>query len=300
MLSIRLNISRCPSRFTFHVSRITHHASSPVSVPTPTVALATSVIIHPIYFCRNPPNSDTVKNGMHYARSELTNRFMRYGRCLTAIGFLIGIFCLPAFAQDYQLVLNDAFSGSSPASPNTSWMDVVFRDVSPGIVSVTVSNLNLAGTENVDQLYLNLNPAFDPLKLQFTFVSSSGGFDLPSITRGTNAFQADGDGKYDVLFSFTHNSNDKHQFTQGEYFTYDISGISGLDAGDFDCLSLPAGGAGPFYAAAHVQRIGNGSLSGWISATETELLVPVPEPSILGLTVLGATIYIRRRSKGLS
>ena len=162
---------------------------------------------------------------------------------------------------------------------------------------MTVSNLHLTGTENVDQLYLNLNPAFDPLKLQFTYVSSSGGFDLPSVSEGTNAFKAGGDGKYDVLFNFTSNSNDKHQFTQGEYFTYDISGIPGLQAADFDYLSLPAGGAGPFYAAAHVQRIGTGSLSGWISGTLVQSLIAVPEPSGIAIILLGiSTSLLYRRS----
>jgi len=217
----------------------------------------------------------------------LTKRFMQFLRKVSALSFLAVLFCQSVLAQDYQFVLNNAFSGSSPASTNTSWMNVVFRDISPGVVSLTVSNLHLSGTENVDQLYLNLNPTYDPLKLQFAFVSSSGGFDLPSITEGTNAFKADGDGKYDVLFNFTSNSNDKHQFTQGESFTYDISGISGLTAADFDYLSFPAGGAGPFYAAAHVQRIGNGSLSGWISGTSTGYLAPVPEPSGIALLALG-------------
>ena len=176
---------------------------------------------------------------------------MQYLRKVSAISSLIGLFCLPVLAQDNQLFLNNVFGGTAPASTNTSWMDVVFRDVSPGVVSVTVSNLHLSGSENVDQIYLNLNPVFNPLKLHFSFVSSSGGFDLPSISQGTNAFKAGGDGKYDLLFSFASNSNDRHQFTQGEYLTYNISGITGLKAADFDYMSLPAGGAGPFYAAAH-------------------------------------------------
>jgi hypothetical protein len=167
---------------------------------------------------------------------------------------------------------------------------------------VTVSNLHLSGKENVDQLYLNLNPAFDPLKLHFTFVSSSGGFDLPSISEGTDAFKAGGDGKYDVLLDFTSNSNGIHQFNQGEYFTYNIFGIPGLQASDFDYLSLPAGGAGPFYAAAHIQRIGVGSLSGWISGTLTQSLMAVPEPSGIAIVLLGisTSALYRRSRRGIS
>jgi hypothetical protein len=227
---------------------------------------------------------------------------MQFVRTVSCICVFIGLFCRPVFAQDNQILLNNLFGGASPASTNSAWMDVVFRDVSPGVVSVTVSNLHLTGTENVDQLYLNLNPAFDPFKLSFTFVSSSGGFDLPSITEGTNAFKAGGDGKYDVLFNFTSNSNDKHQFTQGEYFTYDISGIPGLQAADFDYMSLAAGGAGPFYAAAHVQRIGTGSLSGWISGTLVQSLIAVPEPSGIAIILLGisTSVLYRRSRRGTS
>src|ERR1051326_3290546 len=128
----------------------------------------------------------------------------------------------PTFAAGYEYLFNDAFSGTAPASTN-AWMEAIFSDVTNGTVQLTVSNLNLTGSENVDELYLNLKPTLDATKLNFTYLSGSGGFDLPSITRGTNSYKADGDGLYDVLFSFTHNSNAQHQFTQGEYFTYTIT-----------------------------------------------------------------------------
>ena len=126
--------------------------------------------------------------------------------------------------------------------------------------------------------------------------AGSGGFDLPSIIEGTNSFKADGDGKYDILLNFTPGSTAVHQFTQGEYFTYTITGIAGLTAGDFAYLSMPAGGAGPFYAAGHVQRIGNdGSLSGWVSADVVTPITPVPEPSAASLAVLIASLYFGSR-----
>jgi hypothetical protein len=207
----------------------------------------------------------------------------------------LAVFHSRAFASDYQYILNQAFSGTAPAATNQAWIDTAFRTLSNGTVQLTVSNLNLTGAENVDQLYLNLNPAFDATKLNFTYVSGSGGFDLPSIIEGTNAFKADGDGKYDVLFNFTSNSNDKHQFTQGEWFTYNITGITGLTAADFQYLSMPAGGVGPFYAAAHVQRIGNNDASGWISPTGITPLTPVPEPSAASLVGLALSVYFGLR-----
>src|SRR5438105_3245683 len=93
---------------------------------------------------------------------------------LLVLGFLIAH--STAIAADYQYLFNQTFSGTPPASSNHLWMDAVFRDLTTGTVQLTVSNLNLTGTENVDELYLNLNPAFDPTKLNFTFVSSGSGF----------------------------------------------------------------------------------------------------------------------------
>jgi hypothetical protein len=196
-----------------------------------------------------------------------------------------------ARAADYQFLFNDGFSGTPPAASNQVWMEAVISDVTMGTVQLTVSNLNLTGTENVDQLYLNLNPTLDATKLNFSYVSGSGAFDLPSILQGTNSFKADGDGKYDILFNFTSSSGDTHQFTQGDSFTYTITGIPTLTAADFDYLSFPAGGAGPFYAAAHVQRIGSGSLSGWISADGVTQITPVPEPSAASIFGIALSLY---------
>jgi hypothetical protein len=211
---------------------------------------------------------------------------------LTLSVYSLAVLHSTAHAADYQYLFNDAFSGTPPASTNHLWMEAIFRDVTNGTVQLTVSNLNLSGTENVDQLYLNLNPTLDATKLHFSYLMGSGSFDLPSITEGTNSYKADGDGKYDILFNFTSNSNDKHQFTQGEWFTYTITGITGLTAADFGYLSFPAGGAGPFYAAAHVQRIGNGSFSGWISADIVTPITPVPEPSAASLVEIALFLFV--------
>jgi hypothetical protein len=217
---------------------------------------------------------------------------MSYLKKLAFVVVCASAVCAPGFAADYQYLFNDAFSGTMPASSNNVWMNAVFHDVSPGTVELTVSNLNLTGSENVDQLYLNLAPNLDATKLNFTFLSGSGGFDVPSISQGTNSFKADGDGKYDILFDFTSSSTAQHQFTQGEYLTYTITGISGLTAADFAYLSFPAGGAGPFYAAGHVQRIGADSQSGWISADIVSPIASVPEPSAASLIGLAISVFV--------
>jgi len=207
---------------------------------------------------------------------------------------ILGLHSL-AVADGFQYDFDHAFSGTPPTSLSAPWTQARFQDVGPGTVQLTVSNLTLTGSENVDELYFNLAPNLNPQNLNFTYVTGSGGFDLPSFTEGTNAFKADGDGKYDILLSFNHSGTDQHQFTTGEYFTYNISGISGLTAADFGYLSAPAGGAGPFYAAAHVQRIGPNSFSGWISADMVTPITPIPEPAPAALIALAISLWLGLR-----
>lgn len=214
---------------------------------------------------------------------------------------------VPAEGIEYNF--NTAFSGAGPASTNRPWIDAVLQDVAPGTVQLTLANVNLSGSEDVDQFYLNLNPNYSPNSLSFSAWGGSGGFDTPAVSLGLNAFKADGDGKYDILFNFSTGGSDANRFTANESLVCLISGIPGLTASDFAYLSQPAGGAGPFYAAAHIQRIGTGSLSGWVSATDVGSPAPVPEPqpaTLLGLAAAGwlmfrvlspRTLAIRRTTK---
>lgn len=170
--------------------------------------------------------------------------------------------------------------GSSP------WIDASFQDVSGGVL-LTVNNVGLTSSEFLQGngsganggIFFNLNPNDDPTSLTFTLESQSANFGT-SINTGENAFKADGDGKYDIVFDFS-----SHLFAGGASFSYLISGITGLSSSDFAYMSAPAGGSGPFYAAAHVMGLSpNGSNSTWIEPGNGPLqLTPVPEPSSIGL-----------------
>jgi hypothetical protein len=215
---------------------------------------------------------------------------------LAIIAFL-GVPCLSPYAAagaGIAFHLSTVFSGSAPVSTNGPWVEAAFRDVSPGLVRLTVTNLNLVRRESLGELYLNLNTNLNPTSLKFSLAGGSGGFDAPKISTGIDLFKADGDGKYDLLFTFTQGGGQNHRFTAGEYLVCDISGIATLTALDFGYLSAPAGGVGPFYAAAHVQRIGSAGLSGWVAPGG---IAVVPEPSVGALVGVALALLVRMRRR---
>jgi hypothetical protein len=220
---------------------------------------------------------------------------MLYRIIVTAIS-LTGAVLLSAstWAGDFQLNFGEAFSGTAPSSAATPWVTALFQDVAPGTVRLTISNVNLTATENVDEFYLNLNPSMNPTLLAFASAGASGAFDTPTISKGVNGFKADGDGYYDVELNFATGGTDANRFTDNESLTYDISGITGLMASDFAYLSSPGGGSGPFYAAAHVQRIGGSGASGWIDPTGNQIVL-VPEPATATIAVAGLALLAGRR-----
>ena len=196
---------------------------------------------------------------------------------------------------------NDVFSYSGSASSPAGaapWIDATFQDTANGVL-LTVNNPGLTGGEFLSELYLNLNPIDTVNNLTFTFVSGSTGVSAPAIQTGEDLYKADGDGKYDILLSFS--TSNSGRFGAGDSLTYLIAGITGISAADFEFKSAPAGGHGPFYAAAHVQGIAGetGSDSVWIDPALGPQIAPVPEPgpiafSVVGMGLLSATLWSRR------
>jgi len=174
------------------------------------------------------------------------------------------------------------------------WIEATFRTISPGHVSFSISNLNLVGNENVDQIYFNINPALAVTKLRFKSLSTSGGFDPPKLFTGEDKYKAGGDGRYDLEFMFSQGGGSGNRFGAGEFLIGELYGLPTLTAGDFSYLSTYVGGAGPFYGAAHVQRIGARSTSGWIDPGLGAIPIPVPEPSVGALFIAGLLAASRR------
>lgn len=193
-----------------------------------------------------------------------------------------------ASAVTYVFNFDQLFMGPPPVSPITPWIVATVEDLVSGGVRMTIQNSLDLGTQVVQKVYFNLNPVYDPANLTFTFVGSSGGFNLPSVTTGADSFKADGDGKYDILFSFDAPWGLPAQylpdcFSAAEWITYDIGGIPGLSAADFWFMSTPAGPTGSYLAAAYIP---------------CQTWVCVPEPSVLALGSLGLCFWLGRRKLG--
>lgn len=205
-----------------------------------------------------------------------------------------------ARAASVSFLFDQTFSGQAPAGA-APWLAASFTDTGPGTVRMSLEARTLSGAENIVGAYFNLDPTLNPLDLAFAFIAQSTAPQASSIDRGVNCCKADGDGKYDFRLSFPTGSG----FDPGEtlYYSLFYSGAGSFGAQSFAFKSAPAGGHGPFYAAAHVQDTtgaGSGG-SGWISPQGYALqdISPVPLPGALGLLLLGLASlggFARRRA----
>jgi hypothetical protein len=212
-----------------------------------------------------------------------------------AIALPLLIMFAPAQSEALQITfdLNVEFSGATPPAGTPPWLRATFDDGGgSGSVTLTLTALNLTGTEFVTEW--DFNSAVDPTTL--TIVQNTG--PTATISQGSNAFQADGDGLFDIEINFA-SGPPAARFGSGDTATFTITDTT-ITANTFNLFSAPGGGHGPFHTAAHVQGIGTaGNDSGWIGdtgGTGTGTGTPVPEPSSLfllggGLVGLG---FVRR------
>lgn len=205
-----------------------------------------------------------------------------------------------AQATTITLGLDFEFSGGQAPAGSTPWVTAQFDDSvgGPNTVRLTMSAVNLSGygsnPELIAEMSFNFDPALDPTQLTFTDVSSPT-VGTTVVSTGVDAFKADGDGFFDILFDFPPPpGNTSSRFGPGEVVVYDLTYTSPIDVNSFAFLSSMGGGTGSYYAAAHIQNTtgaGTGG-SGWIGAT----VVPEPASALLlggGLLALG--VWRKRR-----
>jgi hypothetical protein len=215
------------------------------------------------------------------------------------------LFAASAQAGAVTFSLGTEFSGATAPEGPAPWLTATFDDSygGPNTVRLTMTAGGLTDNEFVGKWYFNLDPALTPAGLSFAPVSS--GATVNGINTGVNAFQADGDGSFDIEFDFAPPpGNFASKFTAGESVIYDITYTSALLASSFDFGSAPGGGNGTYRSAAHVQGIGpQNNDSGWIGGGFDNPPPPpqdVPEPFTLLLlgSGLGGLSMIRRRKLG--
>jgi hypothetical protein len=182
-----------------------------------------------------------------------------FRRLTLVLAIVVGLAYAPAALADvtFNFLPVNTFSGTAPAGT----LSATFSDVTGGVQLVITSNL--ANGENLDPnkaLYLNINPSLDGQlsDLGFALTANTGFSQAASVQTGADGFKADGDGVYDILFTYTMSTK---AFTTGESQTYLISDSAGtIHASDFNFLSTcdTGCGTGGWLAAIHVQNTPNG------------------------------------------
>jgi len=182
---------------------------------------------------------------------------------------------------------NNSFGDTPADGAPDPWLTAIFDDGgSAGSVTLSVTVGGSVGIAEITELYFNLDPILNPTDLSINYVGGSGPAPL-SINQGVDAYKADGDGLYDIFINLPTSTD---TFDAGETLVFDIGGIASLTAGDFNYLSFPDGGTGPFLAAAKVQSTGiDGDGSDWIAP------VPVPAAVWLFASGLGLLGWLRRK-----
>lgn len=199
-----------------------------------------------------------------------------------------------ANAAVYEVRGTFGVSSVAPVGP-APWLTLTTRSLAGGSVELVFEATGLTGAEYASAWYLNVDPATDPTQLLFSLGTKTGNFALPTISLGTNAFQAGPDGKYDILLEFATaaSGGGALRFTDGDSLTYTVSRNGGsLDEGSFDFFSTDSGVYGPYHNAAKIQATGtNGLGSAWVQA------VPEPHAALqAGLLTLGL-LWLRRRQR---
>jgi len=206
------------------------------------------------------------------------------------MGFLLTIAAESAYAS-LSFVPGNVISGDTIAGSLTA----DFTDVTGGVQLVITSNL--APGENLQAekaLYFNFNPSKVSVlsNLTFTLTGNTNFNQQATVSKSADAYKADGDGSYDILFAYSNNAN---AFAAGESQTYKITGTN-IAASDF--LYQSVGGAnGSWFAAAHVLNTPGTSGSGWVGATVTP--TPIPAAAwLLGSGLMGVLGLRRKANKG--
>ena len=224
--------------------------------------------------------------------------------CISGLLFLAVFFIAAVSSQanaqvTYYFGYDSMFNApqADGVAPAGTWASAEFIDVGGGTVRMTLSAINITSDEDIRALYFNYSGDLSGLTwTSVDILDATPTIETGGATYTDNSYKADGDGWYDILFSFSGGMN---KLTAGESVVYNISG--GVSPSDFLEIALPGTGSnGPFYAAVKLTGIPcgdpedpncqQGTTSAWASV--------VPEPVSSTLFLVGAaTLGFRRFRK---
>jgi hypothetical protein len=186
---------------------------------------------------------------------------------------------------------------SDPTDNTGGTIKVTISDIAGGVDVVIQNNLVDSGAY-LEQIFFNTTaaPLAGPPQGSCLLCASINNV-APAFSFGSDAFQADGDGLYDIWINFGNAAGNR--LTPGESVKFQIlSSTVGFNETSFVTLSAPAGGHGPFQTAAHIGSLPNDG-SDWIAGS-TGFVDPrqIPEPAMLLLMtsgLLGLRRLVQRR-----
>jgi hypothetical protein len=195
---------------------------------------------------------------------------------------------MTAQADPVTFVLGGAdFSGPTA---NTGGDITVHIENIAGGVRISVTNNLVDPGAFLGSLYLNTSvaPLAGAVGTCVNCTATNG--QTMTFNFGSDAFQADGDGRYDILIDFSTAAADR--LLAGEVVVFDVTSTTvGFTSDSFLVFSAPGGGNGPFRAAAHIQALPNG---------ESDFVSEVPEPTsmlLLGSGLVTLAAGLRKRFK---
>jgi PEP-CTERM motif len=188
-----------------------------------------------------------------------------------------------AQAATIQLDINVLLEGALVSGDSTV-ATLLFEDVAPNQVRLTVTSSLNAANEFISDISFNVATNFNPATIGASYVAGSqvGSFDLPTLTSSANGQNPAGPGSgFDYLYSFTvsNGGGGGARFNLNDSFQY-LFTANGLDALDFAFLNAQG-----YSAYAHVQGMTAGS--GSYAATNDPNVPTVPEPTSLVLLATG-------------
>ena len=204
-----------------------------------------------------------------------------------AIATLFALTCAvpSAHAATIQIDLNVLLTGPAVSGDQTV-ATLLFEDVAPNQVRLTVTSSLNAVNEFFSDIAFNVNSSFVPSAIGASYVAGSqvGSFDLPTLSAAAqNGQNPPGPGSgfdYNYGFTLANSSGGALRFNLNDSFQY-LFTANGLDALDF--LAANADG---HYGYAHIQGIGTSN--GSAAYVSTDPTVPsVPEPTSLLLLATG-------------